>query len=315
MQRFILRRFLSGLLSLLAATMIVFGLSRAAGDPLLLFADPTGYGITEEQKEALAKNLGLDKPLVAQYFIWLGNTLSGDLGKTLRDRRPVGRVIWERVPATLQLGLGAMIFAVVVGIPLGVLSAVKRGSVLDYTGRTFALLGQALPVFWIAILAILLFSVQMDLLPSGTRPTYIGLPGQLRYYIMPAIVLGWFPAASFVRLTRSAMLEVLDSEFVKFARAKGVAPGHVVWKHAFRNALLQPLTLWALLAAGLITGSVIVETVFSWPGIGRLVVQAVWDNDFPILMPAVLLFTAVFVLMNLLADIAYAFADPRIRYS
>lgn len=314
MKRFVARRFAFGILSILAATVIVFSLSRMAGDPLLLFADPMGYGITPEQTRQLAKRLGLDKPLIVQYFVWLGNTLKGDLGKTLRDRRPVRSVITGRIGATLQLALGAFIFATVVGIPLGVLSAVKRGTTLDYMGRGFALFGQALPVFWIGILGILIFSVRLDWLPSATRPVNVPFLTQVKHFVMPTIVLGWYPAAAYLRLTRSAMLDVLDSEYVKFARGKGVRPWGVVWKHAFRNALLQPLTLSALVVAGFIHGSVIVETVFAWPGMGRLAVTAVWDNDFPILVPTVLFFAVIYVVMNFLADVGYAYVDPRIRF-
>lgn len=314
MQRFLIRRFIFGVLTLVAVTMVVFGLSRAAGDPLLLYAKPGGYGISPEQIAALKKKLGLDKPLVVQYFMWLGGVLRGDLGNTLLDELPVRKVIAAKIGATLQLGLASWLFATLVGVPLGVLSAVKRGSIWDYLGRFFAVFGQALPVFWVGIVGILVFSVELGLLPSGTRPVSLPILGQIKYFIMPSIVLGWLPTAGYLRITRSAMLEVLDSEYIKFARAKGVSYWSVVWKHAFKNAIIPPLTISALLLASFITGAVIVETVFAWPGLGRLAVDAVWNNDFPVLTGVVLMFAIIYVVVNFLTDVAYAYIDPRIRY-
>ena len=302
---------------MVAATAIVFGLSRAAGDPLLLYAKPGGYGVTPEAQEALSKKLGLDRPLVFQYFMWLGNMLSGDLGRTLLSETPVSKVVGEKIGATIQLGMAAWILSTLVGVPLGVLSAIRRGSVWDYFGRGVALFGQALPSFWIGIMFILIFAASLDLLPFGTKGAYEGSPlawGNIKYFVLPAVTLGWGAAAGYLRITRSAMLEVLDSEYVKLARAKGVASRSVIWKHAFRNALIPPLTISSLLMAGFITGSIVTETVFSWPGLGRLAVQAVIDNDFPVITAVALLFVLVFVTMNFLTDLLYAVIDPRIRY-
>ncbi len=318
MYAFLARRLLYALLSVVAATAIVFALSRMAGDPRLLYAKPGGYGVSEEQYEALGKKLGLDKPLVVQYFMWLGRMLRGDMGKTLLDEKPVSRVLQEKIGATLQLGLAAWLFATIVGVPLGVVSAVRRGTLLDYLARGFALFGQALPAFWVGIIAILLFAVHLGWFPSGTRGIHRGFPlawDNIRFYILPAVTLGWLAAAGYLRLTRSAMLDILDSEFIKLARAKGVTSLKIIWKHAFRNALIPPLTFSALLMAGFITGAVVVETVFAWPGLGRLAVEAVNNNDFPVLTGSVLLFTVIFITMNLLADLAYGYIDPRIRYS
>lgn len=316
MQRFLLRRVLFAVLTLVAATALVFSLSRASGDPLLLYATP-GYGRTPEQIEGLKKWMGLDKPLIVQYFVWLGNTVKGDLGNTLMGGVPVSGMIRARIFWTMQLGLAAWIWAVVVGIPLGILSAVKRGTVFDYIGRGFALLGQALPSFWVGMMLILVFGVVLGWFPVST----VGLANDhpmswahIKYFIMPALALGWFEAASLLRLTRSAMLEILDTEYVKFARAKGVAEWRVIWKHAFRNAILQPLTLAAITLAGFIGGAVVIERVFAWPGVGRLALEAVWNNDYPTITAVVLLWTAGFVVMNFLADIAYAYLDPRVRF-
>jgi peptide/nickel transport system permease protein len=199
----------------------------------------------------------------------------------------------------------------VIGIPLGVLSAVKRGGWLDYIGRTFAVLGQTLPTFWIGILGVLVFAVILGWLPSGT----MGEGFSPKHYVLPTATLGWFAAAGYVRLVRSAMLDVMDSEYIKLARAKGVGTNSIVWKHGFRNAAIAPLTYSGLLLGGLISGSVAVETVFAWPGIARFAVTAVQTNNFTVVAIVTLIFTAVYVVTNFFVDILYAFVDPRIRYS
>jgi ABC-type dipeptide/oligopeptide/nickel transport system permease component len=310
MQRFILRRFFYMLVTMLVASMLVFALSRMVGDPRLLYAQEGGYGITPEQWEALGKQLGLDKPYPVQYVNWLGRVLKGDLGRSMLSRKPVTEVLWERLGNTAQLALGAWLFATLVGVPLGVLSAVKRASIWDYFGRFFALLGQTLPVFWIGIMGILIFSVQLGWLPSGTK----GEGTSVKHFIMPCIALGWFSAAGYLRLTRSAMLDVMDSEYIKLARAKGVSGTLVIWKHAFKNALIPPLTFSGLILAGFVTGAVVIETVFAWPGLGRAAYQAVTQNDFPVMAGVVLWFTGAFLVVNFLVDVSYAYIDPRIRY-
>lgn len=305
------------LLSIVGATAIVFALSRMAGDPLNLYAT-SGYGLSAAQETALRKELRLDKPLVVQYVSWLGRVMKGDFGRTLVSKRPVKAIIGEKIGNSLQLGLAAWILAVGIGVPLGVLSAVKRASFWDYFGRTFALLGTATPGFWIGLMMIYLFAVTLDWLPSGTKYGYEAFPlswDNIKHFLMPAFVLGWGPAAGFLRITRSAMLEILDSEFVKFARSKGVSSSSVIWRHALRNALIPPLTLIALTMAGFITGTVVVEQVFSWPGLGATAVQAVFNNDFALLTGIVLIFVVIFAAANFLADIGYAYLDPRIKYS
>lgn len=305
-----------GVFSLVAATLIVFVLSRATGDPLLLYAKPGGYGVSEEQIEALTKKLALDKPLIVQYFIWLGRVSQGDFGKTILAERDVRTVVTEKLGATIQLGLMSWVFATLVGVPLGVLSAVKRGSVWDYSGRIFALFGQASPVFLTGILGILLFAVILGWLPAGSRPIHQPFwPNQFKALIMPTIALGWLPAATYLRLTRSSMLEVLDSEYVKLARAKGVKSYSVIWKHAFRNALISPITVSALILIGFLEGAVVVESVFAWPGVGRLAVDAIHNNDFPLLTGVIFMFAALYVTGSLIADLTYSIVDPRIRYN
>jgi peptide/nickel transport system permease protein len=230
-----------------------------------------------------------------------------DLGRSLWEKQPVTDLIKNRLPNTLQLASSAWLFAVLLGLPLGVLSAVKRGTVFDYVGRTVALFGQALPPFWLGIMLILLFAVQLQWLPIGRK-------GGIEHLVLPSITLGWLAAAGLLRLVRSAMLEVLDSEFIKLARAKGVARWLVIWKHGFRNALLVPLTYSVLLLSGFLTGTVVTETVFSWPGLGRLAVSAINTNDFPVMAGTVLFGTAMFVTANFFLDLAYAYIDPRIRF-
>ncbi len=305
------------LLSFVGATAIVFSMSRMAGDPLDLYAT-SGYGLTVEQEAALRKELRLDKPLVVQYAVWFGKVLKGDLGKTLLAKQNVTEVIGDKIGNSAQLGLAAWIFAVGIGVPLGVLSAVKRSTFWDYFARIFALLGTATPGFWIGLMLIYLFAVTLDWLPSGTKYGYETFPlswNNIKHFILPAVVLGWGPAAGFLRITRSAMLEVLDSEFVKFARSKGVSSRSIIWRHALRNAIIPPLTLIALTMAGFLTGAVVVEQVFSWPGIGAMAVTATFNNDFPLMTGIVMIFVALFAVTNFLADIAYAYVDPRIKYS
>ncbi|MCX8251356.1 MAG: ABC transporter permease [Dehalococcoidia bacterium] len=310
MYKFLLRRLVFSIFTLIGATIIVFTLSRVVGDPRLLYAQEGGYGLSDQAWDDLGVMLGLDKPLVVQYALWVGDVVSGDLGQSLLGRVDVSKLIIQKTPNTLQLGLVSWVIATLIGVPLGVLSAVRRGSFWDYVGRGFALLGQAAPPFWIGIMAILLFAVRLDLLPAGGKGEGIG---GLKNFILPAGTLGLAASANYLRLTRSAMLEILDSEFVKLARAKGVGTQMVIWKHAFKNALIPPLTLSALILVGFITGTVVVETVFTWPGLGRLAVTSTNENDFPVMTGVVLVFALMYVVINLITDLTYAIVDPRIR--
>ena len=306
MRKLILRKLIAIVVVLLGLTILVFSLSHATGDPRYLYM--TQYTRTSsEDWEAQGKAMGLDKPLIVQYLIWVGNAVRGDFGNSVYYQRNSLEMILESMPATLQLSGISFIFAVLLGVPLGVLSAVKRSTVWDYAGRSFALLGQSVPPFWIAIVLVLIFSVQLDLLPTSRR-------GDWQHYVLPIATLGWLPAAGLLRLTRSSMLEVLDSEFVKLARAKGVASNSIVWKHAFRNAMITPLTFALILLAGFLNGTVVVETVFAWPGIGRLAVNAALNTDFPLVTGLALVFGFIFLFASLCADILYGVLDPRIRY-
>ena len=307
MRRFLLRRFFYSIWTILLATAIVFALSRMSGDPRLLYLSEYSH-LDPERWDAWGKAMGLDKPLPLQYVIWLGKAMTGDWGTSIVNGRPAFQAVMERVPVTLQLTAGGILFSIIFGIPLGITSAIYRGTIWDYLGRTFAILGQSLPSFWLAIVFILIFSVKLGWLPTSGR-------GGISHFIMPTVILGWVAAAGFLRLTRSSMLDVMDSEFVKFARAKGVSKYTMVWKHAFRNAIIAPLTYGGLLMAGFATGSVLTETIFAWPGIGVLALNAVFDNDFPLLVGSVLVFAVIYVVTTFFIDVMYAVVDPRIRYS
>ena len=310
MARFLARRALFSIVAILGATMMVFGVSRALGDPRYLLVGDASFGMTPEQWDALGRKLHLDKSLPEQYAIWVGGVARGDMGESLIYHEPVARLIGDRLPNTLRLALAAWLFATVVGVSMGVLSGVKRGSVWDYLGRGFALFGQATPGFWVGLMAIFFFSFRLGWLPAAG----MGEGFAVRNLILPAIIMGWTPAAAYVRITRNSMLEVLDSEYVRFARAKGVTRSVVIWKHAFRNALLAPITLSGLLLVGFSTGAVIAETIFSWPGIGRLVALGAQANDFPVVVGVTLVFVVMYVTVVFLLDITYAVLDPRISH-
>ena len=315
MTRFIIRRFVFLILAIFAATLIVFALSRLQGDPRNVMLN-VGY-VSPEQWEAWGKDFHLDKPVVVQYLIWIGKGIfQGDFGTSLKTGLPVLEMVKNFAPASIQLGLSATLFVLITGIPIGIMSAVRRGTLLDAFGRTFAVFGQALPPFWLGIMLILVFSVNLDWLPSGTRGHDAASAfDKAKHFIMPAVTLGWLASAGLMRLVRSSMLDVLDSEFIKLARAKGVGNTSVIWKHAFKNALIPPLTFSALILVGFIGGTVVTETVFAWPGLGMMTYTSILNNDFPLMTGAVLVFTIVYVFAVFLIDILYAFIDPRIRYN
>ncbi len=305
MQKYLFRRFLLALVTLLAVSLIIFILSRAAGDPRHVYLDDYS---TQEDWDRLTVALGLDKPYYQQYGIFLGSALRGDFGESIKMQRPSMEIIIDKVPATLQLGLAAFIFSLVLGVPLGILSAVKRGSALDITGKLVALIGQSAPVFWLGLMLMFLFAVRLEWLPPYGRQETASI-------ILPAVTLGWFYASANLRLLRSAMLNVLDSEYVRLARAKGVSNNVVIWKHSLRNALIPVLTFAGVTLGSLVTGSLVVETVFAWPGLGQLAIQALFGNDYPLLQAVIIVFTLMYVTASLLVDVMYAYIDPRIRYA
>jgi peptide/nickel transport system permease protein len=286
-------------------SVIVFSLARISGNPLDVMLP---IEATQEDYARLEHYWGLDKPLYQQYFIFIEKALEGDFGESLKyqGHSAMGLVI-DRLPATLELAVFALFISVIIALPIGVLAAVAKGSKMDTASKTIALLGQSLPNFWLGIVLMWIFAVWLDWLPSSGR-------GGLSHLILPAVTIGWFQVAAIMRLVRSSMLEVLDSEFVKLARVKGIPEWKVVWKHCLRNAGIAPLTFFAIIAGQLITGAVVTETVFTWPGVGLLVVDAVRSRDFQVVQAVVTLFAGVFILCNLLVDVLYAFLDPRIRY-
>ena len=305
MQRYLLRRLVLAVITLLAVSLIIFILSRSAGDPVSLMLDE--YSTQEDIDRMMAK-LGTDKPYYQQYFIFLRDAVQGDLGVSIKEGRPVREVILDRLPATLYLGLTAFIVSLLVGIPLGILSSIKRGSLIDQAGKIVALLGQAAPPFWLGIMLIIFFAVSIRAFPTSGREDWNSI-------VLPAVTLGWYYAAANLRLVRSAMLDVLDSEYIKLARAKGVPYWGIVLKHAFRNALIPPLTFAGVTLGALVTGSLVVETVFAWPGLGKLAIDALYAFDYPLLQGVVVVFTLLYVLVAFAVDVLYAYIDPRIRYA
>jgi peptide/nickel transport system permease protein len=255
----------------------------------------------------MIKTLGLDRPIHEQFLIFAANGLRGDLGTSIRFHEPAVELFFSRLPNTLYLSVPAMLVAVLMAVPLGVISALRRGGLIDKISGTIAVLGIATPNFWLGILLIFVFSVQLGWLPSGRM-------GGLANYVLPSITLGTFLVAGFMRLIRSSMLEILDSEFVKLARIKGLSETTVIWKHCLRNALIPVLTLWGVFMAGLVTGAIVTETVFAWPGIGRLTYEAVIYRDFPLLQAVIIMAAVMIVFINLIVDILYAYVDPRIRF-
>lgn len=305
MQRFIVRRLLVMLVTLLAVSMLIFGMGRLAGDPRnIMLSD---YA-SQEDWDRLGERLGLDKPIYHQYALYLRDVARGDFGTSIRERRPAMEVIGERLPATVQLGVAAFAFSVVLGVPLGIISAVNRGSFLDQGGKVVALIGQAAPPFWLGIILILFFAVQLGWLPPSGRQ-------EVKSIILPTIALGWYFVAANLRLIRSSLLDLLDSEFIKLARAKGLPRRQVILKHALRNALISPLTFAGVTLGSLVTGSLVIETVFAWPGLGRLAIDSLFSSDYPVLQGVVIIFTLMYVGASLLVDILYAYIDPRVRYS
>ena len=305
MQKFLLRRFLLTIVTLWLVSVLIFFMARLSGDPTTLLIDDYASANTLEELRA---SLGLDKSYPEQYWIFLKNAVRGDFGVSIVQKQPVGDLIMQRVPATLYLGLTAFIFSVAIGIPLGVLSSLKRGSIWDRVGKGIALIGQSAPPFWIGIMLMFFFAVRLGwVAPSGREET--------SSIILPAITLGWFNVAANLRLMRSAMLDVMDTEYVKLARAKGVSNTAVVWKHGLRNALIPPLTFAGITLGGLITGSLVAETVFAWPGLGQLAFLAVRDSDYPLLQGVVIAFAAAYLGTAFLVDVLYAYVDPRIRFA
>jgi len=306
MQRFLMRRFLMIIVTLIAVSMIIFIMARVTGDPRVLLLDENA---SQEQWERMGEELGLDKPYYHQYLLFMKDVLRGDFGESIKLQEPVMTAIAGRIWPTVQLGGGAFLLALLVGIPLGVLSAVRRGSAVDQLGRVIAMVGQAAPSFWLGIMFMFFFAVKLGWVPPSGQEGWNSI-------ILPMVTLAWggFLAGS-LRLMRSAMLDVMDSEYIKLAKAKGVSTRSLIWKHAFRNALIPPLTLAGVSMPAILTGSITTELVFAWPGMGQLAIQALYTSDYPLLQGLTIVFTLGYVGVALAVDVLYAYIDPRIRFA
>ena len=303
MKQYIARRLGYSLLSLFLLSLTIFFFVRVTGDPAALLVEP---GASPDDIAAIHHQFGLDRPLVVQYALFMQSVLTGDLGQSFYYRTPVLELYWSRLPYSVMLATAAMTFSLLLGIPSGILAAVRVGRFWDSAGKVFALLGLSLPSFWVGLVLILVFSVYLGWLPSSGSGTPLHL-------IMPAFALGWYFAAAHMRLTRSSMLEVLGSEYVKLARIKGLPESLVIAKHAFKNALIPVLTLAGINLVIMVNVAVVVETVFAWPGVGRLLAEGIFFRDFPVVQGVVIMGGAMIVSVNLLVDILYAVIDPRIR--
>ncbi len=326
MLKYVVRRLFSLVFILLGVSIIVFMLVHLApGDPVRIML---GEDATEADVERLNRIYGFDRPLPVQYFIWLGNALQGDLGTGIRSNLPVTLLIFERMPATIELALWSLVLAIGVGIPLGVVSAVRRNSWIDFGSMFAALIGVAAPNFWVGLILLSQIALYVTWLPIGsrgpsfpdalwaiaTRLDFVVFWDHFRYVLLPALALGTSIMALITRLTRSSLLEVLGRDYVRTARAKGLREYTVVYGHALKNALLPVITVVGVQFGALLGGSIVIEVVFAWPGVGRLIVSAISQRDFPVVQGSVLMLAIVFALVNLLVDLSYSLVNPRIRY-
>ena len=309
MIKYIVRRILLLIPILLGVTVIVFGIMYLTpGDPAILML---GENAPEEDLEALRERLGLNEPAYVQYGIWLSRVVQLDFGRSIRSSRPVMDEIVARIPATVELALLATLLAIAVGIPLGVISATRPNSAVDHTATVVAFTGLAMPVFWQGLVMILLFALVLDWFPPSGRL------GGWQYYVLPTITLGTSAIAAITRMTRATMLETLSQDYVRTARSKGIRENLIIYRHALRNAMIPIVTVIGLQFGALLSGAVITETIFSWPGIGRLAVDAIRSKDFPVVQGVVMVFALMYAIVNLLTDLLYGFLDPRLktRYS
>jgi peptide/nickel transport system permease protein len=321
MSRHIARRLLQAIPLLIVISMLTFLIVEIApGDAAQMYINPEG-GTDPAYIAQVRRSLGLDEPVYLRYVNWLGKTLSGDFGFSFRTRRPVSLDVGDRLPNTLLLGSAALLLSFVIAIPIGVVSALKRYSFIDYILSTVALAGVSIPIFWVALLLVQVFAIQLDVLPASgmrnVRESFTGFPAAidvLQHMILPTITLSLAQIAGWSRYQRSALLEVLGQDFIRTARGKGLTERRVLSVHALRNSLIPMVTLVGISVPTVVTGAFITETIFSWPGIGRMGVDAVTGRDYPVIMAVTLMSALLIIIGNLLADLAYAWVDPRIRY-
>lgn len=317
MFKYTVKRILQSIPLVLIVSIIAFLIIHMApGDPIYMFINPETSNPVDV--EVIRRNLGLDKPLPVQYFMWLGRVLKGDLGISYLHSRPVFTILMEKVPNTLILALVSTLFSFIVAIPAGIISAIKRNSIIDYLFSTLAFIGVSLPSFWFGLMLILLFSLKLGWLPSGgMRENFDAfvLSDRLVHLIMPTLVLSMGSMAGKMRYMRSSMLEVIRQDYIRTARSKGLSEKIVIYKHALRNALLPIITMMGFIIPNLFSGAVMTETIFSWPGIGRVTVEATFNRDFPIMMGSIVFSSVLIIVGSLIADLLYALADPRIKYN
>jgi len=306
MRSYLTRRLIHSIIIIIGISMVVFIISRMTGDPVSIMVD---FTTPQEDRNIIRKELGLDKPIVVQYLIFLKKAVKGNFGKSIRYEEPALDLVFQRIPITLRLLTVTLGWSLILAIPIGIISAIKRNSIFDLAGMAFTFIGQSIPSFWLGIMMIMVVGVHFRLLPISGFGS-----GQLSYTIMPAITLGSFGMASFARITRSSMLEVLDSDYIQTARAKGLRETFVVTKHALRNALIPIVTILGLQIAGLLGGAVITEQIFAYPGVGWLAVQSIYNRDFPVIQAIVMIVSIGVVATNFIIDIVYTIIDPRIRY-
>ncbi len=305
MRQFLIRRLLRAIVVLWGISTIVFVVMRLSGDPVTLLLPPDA---THDDVVRIQHQLGLDQPLWVQYGIFMTNVIHLDFGRSIHLRQPAFDIAMERLPATLELATAAFLLAVLIAVPIGVFSAMKPYSIFDNVAMMFALVGQSAPTFFIGIMLILIMSLRVGWFPTGGR-------GDLSHLVLPAITLGAYAMASIARLTRSSMLEVIRRDYIRTARAKGVTESVIVWRHALKNAAIPVVTIMGIQLGALLGGSVVTETVFSWPGIGRLAIQSIYNRDYSVVQATVFMTASWFVLINFTVDMIYGFLDPRIRYS
>jgi len=303
MVTYVVRRLLQGILVLFGISFVSFGAMFLSGDPTALMINETW---TQDQIDEFRHRMGFDRPWPVQYLDFLSNAVHGDFGTSLRTTEPAFSLVMERMPATLELTLASLLFSTLGAIPLGIISAVKRNTLPDYLSMSFAIIGQAIPLFWLGLLMIQIFGLELRWLPISGR-------GTIKHLIMPAVALGTFSLACNARLIRSSLLEAMGQAYIVTARAKGLAERVVVFGHALRNALIPVVVMVGLQLGSLLGGAIITETIFAWPGVGRLTVNSIYNRDFPVVQAAVTLLAAIFVVTNIAVDIACAYLDPRIR--
>lgn len=321
MTQYLIRRLIQSIPLLLVISLLTFAIIEIApGEATQMYINPE-RGADAEYIAQVRASLGLDQPVHVRYISWLGKTLSGDMGFSLRTRRPVTLEVGERLPNTLLLSGSALLLSFMIAVPIGVISAIKRYTIIDYTFSVLALVGISVPIFWTALLLLQIFAIQLNWFPSSgmvsVRESYTGFRATLdvlHHMVLPTIVLSLAQVASWSRYQRSALLEVLDQDYIRTAHGKGLSVRRVMNVHALRNSLIPMITLVGISVPSIVTGAYITETIFSWPGIGRLGVNAVSGRDYPVIMAVTMLSALLIVFGNLLADIAYAWADPRIRY-